>query len=31
MKDKAMIIAYATLFTGISLLAFTFISAYIFL
>ena len=31
MKDKAMIIAYATLFTGIGLLAFTFISAYIFL
>jgi hypothetical protein len=31
MKDKAMIIGYATLFTGIGLLAFTFISAYIFL
>ncbi|MDH5378933.1 MAG: hypothetical protein OEX00_11465 [Gammaproteobacteria bacterium] len=31
MKDKAMIIAYAALFTGIGLLAFTFISAYIFL
>jgi hypothetical protein len=31
MKDKAMIIAYATLFTGIGLLAVTFISAYIFL
>jgi len=31
MKDKAMIIAYATLFTGIVLLAFTFISAFIFL
>jgi energy-coupling factor transporter transmembrane protein EcfT len=31
MKDKAMIIAYVTLFTGIGLLAFTFISAYIFL
>lgn len=31
MKDKAMIIAYVTLFIGIGLLAFTFISAYIFL
>ena len=31
MKDKAMIIAYATLFTGIGLLAFTFITTYIFL
>ena len=31
MKDKAMIIAYITLFIGIGLLAFTFISAYIFL
>ena len=31
MKDKAMIIAYVTLFTGIGLLVFTFISAYIFL
>ena len=31
MEDKAMIIAYVILFTGIGLLAFTFISAYIFL
>jgi energy-coupling factor transporter transmembrane protein EcfT len=31
MKDKAMIIAYVTLFIGIGLLVFTFISAYIFL
>ena len=31
MKDNAMIIAYVILFTGIGLLAFTFISAYIFL
>ena len=31
MEDKAMIIAYIMLFTGIGLLAFTFISAYIFL
>jgi len=31
MRDKAMIIAYFTLFIGIGLLAFTFISAYIFL
>ena len=31
MKDKAMIIAFVTLFIGIGLLAFTFISAYIFL
>jgi len=30
-KDKAMLIAYVTLFTGIGLLAFTFINAYIFL
>jgi hypothetical protein len=30
-EDKAMIIAYIILFTGIGLLAFTFISAYIFL
>ena len=31
MKDKAMLIAYVALFTGIGLLAFTFISAYKFL
>ncbi len=31
MKDNALTIAYAILFTGIGLLAFTFISAYIFL
>ena len=31
MEDKAMIIAYVILFTGIGLLAFTFISAYAFL
>jgi hypothetical protein len=30
-EDKPMIIAYVILFTGIGLLAFTFISAYIFL
>jgi hypothetical protein len=30
-NDKPMIIAYIILFTGIGLLAFTFISAYIFL
>jgi hypothetical protein len=30
-KDNILIIGYATLFTGISLLAFTFISAYLFL
>jgi hypothetical protein len=30
-EDKPMIIAYIILFTGIGLLAFTFISAYIFL
>jgi xanthine/uracil permease len=30
-EDKAMIISYVILFTGIGLLAFTFISAYIFL
>jgi energy-coupling factor transporter transmembrane protein EcfT len=30
-NDKPMIIAYVILFTGIGLLAFTFISAYIFL
>jgi hypothetical protein len=30
-EDKAMIIAYVILFTGIGLLAFTFISAYVFL
>jgi hypothetical protein len=30
-EDKAMIIAYIILFLGIGLLAFTFISAYIFL
>jgi len=30
-KDKAMIIAYVTLIVGIGLLAFTFISAYLFL
>ena len=31
MEDKTLIIAYVILFTGIGLLAFTFISAYIFL
>ncbi|MCW4016661.1 MAG: hypothetical protein NWF06_09855 [Candidatus Bathyarchaeota archaeon] len=31
MEDKTMMIAYIMLFTGIGLLAFTFISAYIFL
>ena len=31
MEDKAMIISYILLFTGIGLLAFTFISAYLFL
>ena len=31
MEDKAMIMAYIILFLGIGLLAFTFISAYIFL
>lgn len=31
MKDNVQIIAYSTLFTGIGLLAFTFISAYLFL
>lgn len=31
MKDKPINIAYIILFTGIGLLAFTFISAYIFL
>ena len=31
MKDKPMNIAYIILFTGIGLLAFTFISAYLFL
>jgi xanthine/uracil permease len=30
-EDKAMMISYIILFTGIGLLAFTFISAYIFL
>jgi len=30
-EDKPMIIAYVILFTGIGLLAFTFISTYIFL
>jgi energy-coupling factor transporter transmembrane protein EcfT len=30
-EDKAMIIAYIILFLGIGLLAFTFISAYLFL
>jgi len=30
-EDKSIIIAYIILFTGIGLLAFTFISAYIFL
>jgi len=31
MEDKAMMIAYVTLFIGIGLVAFTFITAYIFL
>ena len=31
MKNRTMTIAYIMLFTGIGLLAFTFISAYIFL
>jgi len=31
MKDNGQIIAYGTLLTGIGLLAFTFISAYLFL
>jgi hypothetical protein len=31
MKDNALTIAYATLFTGIGLLTITFISAYVFL
>jgi hypothetical protein len=31
MKDNVQIIAYATLLAGIGLLAFTFISAYLFL
>jgi hypothetical protein len=31
MKDSIMTIGYATLFTGIGLLAFTFLSAYLFL
>ena len=31
MEDKTMVIAYIILFTGIGFLAFTFISAYIFL
>ena len=31
MEEKPMIIAYVMLFTGISLLAFTFINAYTFL
>ncbi len=31
MKDNALTIAYATLFAGIGLLAFTFISAFVFL
>jgi len=31
MKDNALAIAYATLLIGVGLLAFTFISAYIFL
>ena len=31
MKDNMLTIAYATLFIGVGLLAFTFISAYIFL
>ena len=31
MKDNVLIIGYGTLFAGIGLLAFTFISAYLFL
>lgn len=31
MVDKAEISGYATLFTGVALLAFTFVSAYLFL
>ena len=31
MKDNALTLAYITLFIGIGLLAFTFISAYLFL
>lgn len=31
MKERAMTVAYITLFTGIGLVAFTFINAYIFL
>jgi len=31
MKDNMLLVGYATLFTGIGLLAFTFISAYLFL
>ncbi|MFA5365851.1 MAG: hypothetical protein WC325_11780 [Candidatus Bathyarchaeia archaeon] len=31
MKDQTVLISYITLFTGIGLLGFTFISAYIFL
>jgi len=31
MKDSILTIGYVTLFTGIGLLAFTFISAYLFL
>jgi len=31
MKDQTMMVAYATLFAGIALLAFTFISAYTYL
>ena len=31
MKDKAITIAYVTLFVGIGLLAFTFIIAYVYL
>jgi len=31
MKDNSMLMAYVTLFVGVGLLAFTFISAFIFL
>ncbi len=31
MKDNALIVGYATLLTGIGLLAFTFVSAFLFL
>jgi len=31
MKDKALVSGYVTLFIGVALLAFTFISAYLFL